>query len=118
VKTKKLINNTMGYIRHHAIAVTTPISELIEAAHEKAKEIFGETVSEIIRSHINGYYSFFVAPDGSKEGWHDSEEGDNNRDVFIEWVNGQAYEDGSNSLAYAEFYYGDDNNRSKIVRHN
>ena len=69
----------MGYIKHHSIVVTTSINELIKAANERAKEIFGTTVSEIIESKINSYYSFFVAPDGSKEGWGESDAGNENR---------------------------------------
>jgi len=108
----------MGYIKHHSIVVTTSIDELIKSAHEKAKEIFGTTVSEIIQSKINGYKSFFVAPDGSKEGWGESDTGNDNRKAFIDWCNAQAYEDGSNSLSYCEFFYGEDNGYSEIVSHN
>jgi hypothetical protein len=108
----------MGYIKHHAIVVTTSIDELIKTAHEKAKEIFETTVSEIIPSKINGYKSFLIAPDGSKEGWSESDTGNVNRKSFIDWVNAQAYEDGSNSLSYCEFFYGEDNGYSEIVSHN
>ena len=33
-------------------------------------------VSEISPTAINGYVSFFIPPDGSKEGWKESTEGD------------------------------------------
>lgn len=108
----------MGYIRHHAIVVTSWDDARMKIAHEKAKEIFGETVSPIVHSTINGYTSFFVAPDGSKEGWDESDNGDAHRKSFIDWINKGAYDDGSNSLSYSELYYGDDEGRSEIVSHN
>lgn len=108
----------MGYIKHHAIVVTSSIRELIISAHEKAKEIFGDTVSNITPPVIKGYESFFIAPDGNKEGWQQSNVGDEKRKSFIEWVNEQAYEDGGNSLDFCEVFYGEDNGRAEIVSHN
>lgn len=45
----------MGYIRHHAIAVTSWNDELIKKAHEKAMQIFKDRTSNIIESDVNGY---------------------------------------------------------------
>lgn len=108
----------MGYIKHHAIVVTSWNRDAIFKAHFKATEIFKDTVSNIVDGMINGYMSFFVGPDGSKEGWTDSDKGDENRAAFIEWVNEQAYEDGSNKLAFVEVWYGEDNREAKIENHN
>ena len=72
----------MGHICHHGIVVTAWNKERIAKAHAKAKEIFGVNVSEIVPSQINGYVSFLVAPDGSKEGWIDSQNGDDEREKF------------------------------------
>jgi len=108
----------MGYIKHHAIAVTSWDTTLIEKAHKKAITIFDDRTSNIVESHINGYKSFFIAPDGSKEGWGDSDNGDEERELFIKWINKQAYEDGSNSLRFCEFFYGDDNGKSLVESHN
>ena len=82
------------------------------------KIIFSLTVSDLVHSFINGYTTFLIAPDGSKEGWDESNEGDKLRDLFVDYINSQAYEDGSSSLKYAELFYGEDNGKSKIVRHN
>jgi hypothetical protein len=101
----------MGYMRYHAIVVTSSSTE----AHEKAEEIFGELVSPIVYSVTNGYNSFFVAPDGSKEGWETSDNYDDKRKEFIEWLRSQAYEDGSNSMKYIEVQFGDDNNEDQII---
>lgn len=108
----------MGYMRHHAIVVTSDIEKLIAEAHEKAKEIFGDGASEVIKDNINGYISFFIAPDGSKEGWEPSQEGNQNRKAFVKWINAQAYDDGSNSLSFCEFLYGDTNGECRIENHN
>ena len=33
---------------------------------------------------VNGYTTYVFAPDGSKEGWDSSEQGDNCRNMFID----------------------------------
>lgn len=108
----------MGNIKHHAIVVTSDSKEKANMAHKKAKELFKETVSELISSEYNGYYSFFIAPDGSKEGWPESEKADLRRKQFNDWVNLQAYEDGSNQIRFCEMFYGEMNGLSKIENHN
>ncbi len=108
----------MGYIKHHSIAVTSWDNELISKAHDKANKIFDGLVTEIIGTKVNSYHSFFISTDGSKEGWEESDNGDVNRTDFIKWLNEQAHEDGSSSISYAEFFYGDDNGDSKVINHN
>ncbi len=106
----------MGYMRHHAIIVTCWESGKIEAAHKRASEIF-RGVSPILDSQMNGHRSFFIPPDGSKEGWSESAAGDCLRDAMIEWLNEQAYEDGSTCFDWVEVQYGDDERVTKIIRH-
>ena len=108
----------MGYIRHHSIAVTSCIDELLAQAHKEASIIFGDKVSGIIRSGTNNYQSFFISPDGSKEGWDASRRGDEQRAALIAYIESLKYEDGSNSVKYCEFFFGDDEGLSKIVNHN
>ena len=69
----------MGYMRHHVIVVGGYNTDDVHAAHEAAVFHCGALVSPIVASHLNGYTSFFVAPDGSKEGWPESEQGDVSR---------------------------------------
>ena len=107
----------MGYIRHHAIIATSYDEKKISQAQAKAMNIFNG-VSLILKSEVNGYYSFFIPTDGSKEGWKESEIGDKKRESFLDWIDSQAYEDGSNSLSYVEVYYGDDEGLSGVVRAN
>jgi hypothetical protein len=117
----------MGYIRHNAIIVTAWDLKYLKPAHQEARKIFSPPldagcdkawyiVSTILFSPMNGYCSFFVAPDGSKEGWADSDMGDNKRDRFITWmINQQKTND--LYLDWAEVQYGDDDRETKIVRH-
>lgn len=108
----------MGYQRHHTIVVTT-INLFIKEVHQKAKEIFGTECSEIVSSGLNGVYSFFIAPDGSKENRQESENGDKRRSLFIEWINAQAdEEDGSNCISFFEVFYGDEEGNCEIINHN
>lgn len=109
----------MGYIKHHAIVVTSWNEKSIIAAQNEAQKIFGtEQVSSLVKGVVNSYMSFFIGPDGSKEGWPEDEDGDEKRTLFIDWIKQWDYEDGSNSLRYAELFYGDDKNQSKVERHN
>ena len=78
----------MGYLRRHAIIVVGDDyqnSKGIMQAHEKATEIF-PWVSPICPPQINGERSFFIPPDGSKEGWTESDAGDKRRDALIAWL--------------------------------
>ena len=121
----------MGYTRYHAIICSgpAPVEDVsgyyaflikyvtsLQGAHEKATAIFGETVSPIIISPINGVGSFFVAPDGSNEGWEESDVGDAQRAEFITYLRSEYYEDGSSVVKWAEVQYGDDENEAKVVQ--
>lgn len=86
----------MGYYRHHAIVVTdmtfrripgAPMVQPIDRAHAKAVEL-GMTVTPLVSSPLNGFESFMIAPDGSKEGWHDSDKGDAAREAWVAWLKG------------------------------
>lgn len=93
----------MGYIRHHAIIITAYKDSLLKKAHVEAERL-GLPTSPIVESHVNGYLSFFIAPDGSKEGWEDSNKGDLRRRAFKEWTFMQL----SSSLDWIELSYDED----------
>lgn len=106
----------MGYISHHAFVVTDySYGDWIERAHAEARRLFGPLVSEIIPSIINGYRSFLVAPDGSKEGWAESDAGDAARAAFREWLRAIEYDDHSSPLHWVEIQYGDDDLDTIII---
>jgi hypothetical protein len=91
----------MGWIVHHAIIVTSYRKLDIDRAYEQAQAIF-PAVSPPIESTVNGYWSFLSPPDGSKEGWPSSDEGDEERQRFAQWV-----ADESASLTVVEVAYGE-----------
>ena len=106
----------MGYMRHHAIVVTCSYGDHLKKAHAEATRL-DMRPSPVIDSHINGEQSFLVPPDGSKEGWGESSDGDERRNTFVEYMNRQRYGDGSGPLDWAEVMYGDDNGECDVVRH-
>jgi len=116
----------MGYIKHNAIVVTGWEEEKIVEARNKAIEIFekcftdeptvkpygGKLVSEVINGLINSQSSFFIAPDGSKEGWDTSENGDIARREFLDWLKNNP----DNYCDYIEIQFGGDDEHELIVR--
>lgn len=73
----------MGYLRHECLVVSHWDDRRVGRAHDAALRIFGDLsddmgtqfarlVSPLIRHAVNGGAAFFVAPDGSKEGWEPS----------------------------------------------
>jgi hypothetical protein len=117
----------MGYIKHHTIVVTGWEDEHIEQARKKAIEIFenqckdedieppygSNIISQIIGSLSNGQRSFFIAPDGSKEGWETSNNCNNARKLFLDWLR-----DEDNYCDYIEVMFGGDDDIQCIVRSN
>jgi len=97
----------MGYIMHHAIVVTSWKKEAIDDAHDKADSL-GLLITPVVEGKLNGYRSFLVCPDGSKEGWADSDEGDVQRGLFVEWLRSQCCEDGGSYVDWTEVNYGED----------
>jgi len=96
----------MSYFTHHAIIVTGD-SSVIHHAHKKACEIFPD-VTPVVQSQNNGFSSFLVPPDGSKEGWPTSDKGDDRRREFIEWL---SVED---DFDWAEVAFGGDTERAYV----
>ena len=107
----------MGYMSHHAIVVTSNYAsaERIEAAHAEAVRL-GCTVSPITPVATNGYLSFLIAPDGSKEGWAESDQGDARRNEFIQWIRDNHYIDGGTYIDWAEINFGDDDHEGSMLR--
>lgn len=89
------------------------ISELYKKNME-AKNGF-KLISPIVESLINHYYTFFIAPDGSKEGYDLSEDGDRIRQKTIELLEATKQNVDSHSLNYIEIFYGDDSLPAQIL---
>lgn len=75
----------MGYIKHDAIVFTAWCEEKAIPVRDKAVE-FGLQVTEFVTSNVNAYVTFVVTPDGSKEGWDTSNEGNEARENLLSWV--------------------------------
>lgn len=115
----------MGYFKHHSIIVTCRHEEHLIAARNKAIEIFGkhferypigngvDLISPVISGVVNSQTSFFIAPDGSKEGWEPSNNGDNARAEFLDWLRD---EKDNNYCNYAEIVFGGDDDFEEITR--
>jgi hypothetical protein len=119
----------MGHEVPIAIIVTASYSydhsedrHWIDVAHEEAFGIFSEyslsqLVSPVVEGMVNNVRSFFIAWDGSKEGWPEDETGDEARAKFVQWLRDQAYEDGSSPLDWVEFQYGGDDKKVVALSH-
>ena len=106
----------MGTVVHKAIVVTSWSNQMLIDAHTEALKIF-PSVSDIVDSSVNKYVSFLVPPDGSKNGWVESETGDMCRSDFIKYLESCRYDDGSTSLEWVEVSFSNDNREAKVLSH-
>lgn len=107
----------MGYMQYHAIVVTDHgYGTTLDEAHKIATEIF-RWISPISPGMTNGVRAFFIPPDGSKEGWEESDQGNDNRSKFLAALEKFRYDDKSTPLDWVEVQFGDDDGETKIGRH-
>ena len=106
----------MGYIKHHAIVVTCSDAIRLVEAKESA-EWLGLVVAGPSKRVINGYASILVCPDGSKEGWEDSDSGETRRWNFMQWLAGKRFEDGSSPFEWVEVQFGRDDRTASVANH-
>lgn len=118
----------MGYIRDHAIVVVGTYGDALEKARAEAVRIFASDASpfgpptaaigpsEITPPAVNGSQAFFIPPDGSKEGWTESGNGDDRRKAFLDYLDSTKYDDGSSALKWVEVRVSDDNDELAIER--
>lgn len=74
----------MGYIKDEAIVFTGNEREC-RLAQWKADQLGLHHTGDRVHA-INGLRSFLIVPDGSKEGWEESREGDNRRELWKIWA--------------------------------
>lgn len=60
-----------------------------------------------VEAQANGVITLILPPDGSKEGWAESDAGDDLRDRFIAELHKDENEDGENPWQFAEIQYGE-----------
>lgn len=114
----------MGYMRHHAIIVTSHHDHVIrvrqrcmdvQAKFNGELEAAGEgsglfLVGELSKETMNCYMSFLIQPDGSKEGWEDSKYGVQLRERIKDQV--LRPETKGYGLDWVEVQYGDDEHQT------
>lgn len=93
----------MGEFRHKVIVVTSFTHPPLVRAQALARDIFptGKVVSEQMLSPINGFFTFFIGPDGSKLGWEESKKYNECRKKFLDRLRKESL-----SVDYAEICYG------------
>ena len=107
----------MGDVRHHAIVVTSWQREVLYLAAAKARELGLEVLGPSAEV-TNGFATFIICPDGSNEGWDESDEFDAKREKFVAYLKTERYKDGSSCLAWVVLAYGsDDQGGAKIIKH-
>lgn len=109
----------MGYIKHDAIIVTSPFRRDLELSRGIAEEL-GLRPTAIAESGSNYYASFLIPPDGSKEGWEESDAGDRARNEWKNWAKEARLRPGSAAI-YTSWvhvsYAGDEATDTKVVDH-
>lgn len=93
----------MGYMRHNAIIVTAAGYAMrgsgkdvpdVEAFRRSLPEQWQRLIIGPVESVVNDYQTFAFLPDGSNEGWDESDQGDEYRKQFLGLFS-FAWEDGS-----------------------
>ncbi len=98
--------DSMGYIAHHALVVTGWDGNRIESVHEQAMTHADVVpVTPVSDPAVNGYCSFAMLPDGSKEGWAYSDDGEAARSDVIGFIKSQGL---SGYVSYVLVRFGGD----------
>lgn len=111
----------MGTFRHHTIVVIGQDMPDTHHAREKCIDILKRNtndskraamlVSYTCESITNQFYSFFIAPDGSKEGWDISDQCDNARKEIVEYLKKQR----DKGICFIEIAFGGHNGVSAEI---
>lgn len=78
----------MGYFAHHAVLVFDPtgsdlLANRVEGLRRALELGWSQTIIGPVGTMANGGHTYAMLPDGSKEGWETSDEGDAIRERFI-----------------------------------
>lgn len=112
----------MSYYEHKTLVITGEGIHF-DNAYKKAKELFSKDdlgkevnmVSNIIGTGMNQYYSFFIAPCGSKVGWEIETFFNEKFKGMLDYLNSNdcKFEDGSSFNRWVFVEYGDTGRRVK-----
>lgn len=98
----------MGVVNNNAVIATTWSKEEVARIKEwvsllpnmRSLFLFGG-------EEINGKTTVVMVPDGSNEGWVESDDGDELRNAFVTELEKANYDDGSNPWSFVEVGYGE-----------
>lgn len=98
----------MGVINHNVVIGTTWSEEEFNYVGEWVGNLKPE-LSALFVTNKNkfGDITIIMTPDGSKDGWEDSNECDKLREEFINLLDSRACEDDSNAWKYVEVSFGE-----------
>lgn len=104
--------------KHKTIVITGFELTKITTVHKKAKEIFkqntfkgfGDLSSLVSEINYGRIYSFFIAPNGAKEGGDRAMSCVNANEEFLDWL-----DEFESFIEYVEIQFGDDLKRNKEV---
>ena len=99
----------MGTINHNAIIATTWKETEVERIIKWINKLgdYEKGLFLISRKQINDYVTVTMIPDGSKEGWDDSNYGDDLRSQFVNELQKALYKDGSSPWDWIEVSFGE-----------
>lgn len=97
----------MGYIRHNAIVATAWDESLAKTLFDFASRLGANPL--ISEKAVNGYVTVVIPPDGSKEGWASSDDGDLRREEIVKLLMSAGFE-------WLEVAYGWDDGSADVVR--
>ena len=84
----------MGYIKHEAVLATTWDDANVAELRKKLAEWSQEDQARVLigPSTMNGYVTVILVPDGSKEGWDESDKWDVLRAHFLSFLTAQHWQ--------------------------
>lgn len=106
----------MGTSYHEAIIITATTRATAIRYYKLAKEIFKQCpLTYPTKEATNSISTFMIAPDGSKEGWNTSIQGDKERLQFLEVLKAKKGKLGYSEIEWVWVKYGFDLDESYIV---
>ena len=106
----------MGYMKHDAIVISSWDNEAIKEAADMARE-YGLEVLGPSTTVTNGIRTLLICPDGSKEGWEESNAFDIKRASYLAYLNSIRYDDNSSCLSWVAISYSNDDREALITAH-
>lgn len=99
----------MGIMHHNAVIATTFSDQKYRDVMRwiKRRSDIEQTLFLAGEGIANNEYTIVLIPDGSKEGWEESDIGDALRQAFIERLQQDAFEDNSSPWRWIEVGYGE-----------